>query len=360
MNIYEKVYKACSAIYPGQVFEPGRYDQYVKNPFFFPEIIKNIDKINHIYRLLKKSRLPLIQRTPGGSIARNNIHHISGAWDCREVWQENHQLKGVIITVIVKNTVFVFKCGNFKVNKSEMTGSKAFNIFKKVCAKAGINIDDYKIKDGKEVKATIESPLIKMFKRYERLEHVNHLDINSAWAWGVCQSFPAFTGIFDALKHKDKLIANMALGYCQSRYIGYSLANLSKAGIENCNKQVERLMERLIAEDFEIVGINTDGIWYQAKNGDFRLYHDENEGGDLGQWKNDHKDCEFLAYSDGQYWYKEKGKFHPVARGFYSYERIKAREEWNEADFDFAIGSQIIVEWDPEEGFITYETRSPE
>ena len=134
--------------------------------------------------------------------------------------------------------------------------------------------------------------------------------------------------------------------------LGYKTTFIGKIGDDIFGRQLKRAVEE--------VGINTDGIWYQAKNGDFRLYHDENEGGELGQWKNDHQDCEFLAYSDGQYWYKEKGKFHPVARGFYSYERIKAREEWNEADFDFAIGSQIIVEWDPEEGFITYETRSQE
>lgn len=354
----EKIYKACSFLSPGQKFDAGQYDQYIKEPCYITEIVKNLDKINTLYKLLKSSDLHQIQRTPGGSIAKHNIHHISGAWDCREVWQDNHQLKGIIITVIIKGYVFVYKCGNFKVNKSDMTGSKAFCIFKKTCDAAGIKLDDFKIKNGKDLKAGIEMPYIKMFKRYKVVDHVNHLDINSAWAWGVCQSFPAFTGVFAALKNKDKLIANMALGYCQSRYIGYSLANLSKAGIENCNRYVEKLMERLIKADFEILGINTDGIWYRAVNGEFKLYHDENEGNELGQWKNDHQDCEFMAYSDGQYWFKEKGVFYPRARGFYSYERIKAREEWNEKDFDYAMGSQLIVDWNPEEGFVTYEANS--
>lgn len=351
-NFRDKIYKKCKEMGRGQKFGFLKYDQFVRNPNYIPRILDNIEDINGLYKLLLQSDLYTITRTPTGTIAKHDIHHASGAWDIRKVYTDSDGLKGIILTVILRGEVFVFKFGNFKTKDSDMTGSRAFRIFNKACKKHSIDINKYKISNGKSVKDEIESPYIRMFVKYKKIQRVNHLDINSAWSAGVCKDYPEFTSVMQELRSKDKIIGNMALGYCQSKYIDYTLSQLSKSGVNNCNRQLDGLIKKLIEQGFQIIGLNTDGIWYKDATGKNRLYHDENEGHDLGQWKNDHIDCEFMAYSDGQYWFKENGQFNVRARGYYSYEQLKPREDWDETDFDKAMGTQTILEWNDREGFI--------
>ena len=355
MNFRDMIYNKCKELGNSQSFDFLEYDQFVKKPNCISRILDNIDKINELYQLLLSSDFEPILRNDCNSIIKHNIHHAGGAYDVRLVNADNGALKGVIITVIVHGEVFVYKCGNFRVKDSEMSGIRAYRIFGKLCRKHGINLTKYEIENGEIVKQNIESPYIRMFVKYKRLNHVNHLDFNSAWGAGFCKDFPEFTPIIEELRQKDKLIPNMALGYCQSKYIDYKHANFAQSGINNCNRAIDELIEKLENDGFQIVGLNTDGIWYRDIFGQQRLYHDENEGTALGQWKNDHKDCEFMAYSDGQYWFIEDGKFTPRARGYYSYEQLKPREEWNEYDFDKAMGTQVIIEWDEKVGFKYYE-----
>lgn len=352
MNDRDKIYNACKSIYPGESYKFLKYDQFVKNPFFFTKILDNIETINSLFKLLKNSNLSPITRTPAGCISKHDIHHAGGAWDYRKVTTKTGIFKGVIITVIIKDTVFVFKCGRFQVDKSEMTGVKAFRLFMSQCKKNGIDLNNYKSSEGFKIKNEIESAYIMMFLKHKRLEHVNHLDINNAWCAACCETYPEFIPVFEELRKKDKLIGDMALGYCQSEYCGYSLSSLAKAGINNTNKNVLNLLEKLTLQDFEPVGINTDGIWYYDKRNEGRIYTDTNNGIELGQWKTDHKDCIFYAESDGQYYFIEDGKFHVKARGFYRYEQIKPREEWDEEDFFKAINTSVLITFDDEEGFI--------
>ena len=150
---------------------------------------------------------------------------------------------------------------------------------------------------------------------------------------------------------KGKFYPSVALGYCQSKYCNYRWANLAKEGINGTNKVIKSLCTKLRFQDFEIVGINTDGIWYMDAKKENRLYHDENEGKGFGKWKHDHIDCEFMAYSSGQYWYRENGKFTPVARGSYGYELLKPRDQWDEHDFDKAMYTMIQIIWTDGIGF---------
>lgn len=353
MTIREKIYNLCNRLGKGQSFSFLEYDRMIKKPTIIVDIFNNIDNINNLYKLLLHSNLKKIIRTPCGTIKKHNIHHAGGAWDVEEVYTDNNQLKGVIITVIINGEVFILKCGGFSANKKEISGTCAFRAFLSACKAHNINIEDYYTNEGSLEKTKIEKPYIAIFKRYNIIPNVNHIDLNSAWAAGVCVDYPEFYPVFKDLLLKDKLYPSIALGYCQSRYIGYRLAKLSQSGVNNCNRMVESLLQSLTIQDFEIIGVNTDGIWYRDKlNGD-RIYHDSNEGVDIGQWKTDYKNVSFLAYSDGQYCFREaNGTFNVRARGSYSYEKIKAREHWNEEDFDKAMGTQIIIEWDPEEGFI--------
>lgn len=353
----DKIYSMCTAIYEGQEFDFLNYDQYVKNPKILKQVIREKDRINALYKALKASPLDKIQRTASGAIQKHNIKHASGAWDCKEVRTAQNVFKGVVITVILRNRVFVFKCGAFGVKDSEITGRKAFRMFESACKKHGINIWDYAIDNGVEIKSQIERPYILCLQKFKRLEHVHHLDINNAWCAGVCEDYPELIPVFVDLREKNKLIGDIALGFCQSEYIQYKLSNLSKSGINNTNRNITDLMESLAKQNFDVIAINTDGIWYKDKTNQNRIYTDENEGKELGQWKTDHKDCTFCAYSNGQYYFIENGKFNVRARGYYLYEKKKPRTEWDEHDFDQAMASAITLTWDNEEGFITYEAQ---
>lgn len=358
MSFRDDIYSKCLSFYEGQEFSPMKYDQYVKNPFLITKIIENMDKINDLYKTLLSSGLNKINRTDKGTIVKNDIKHVAGAWDCRKILTTNNIFKGVIITVIIKNRVFVIKCGSFSVNNATLSGPYCYRKFQKECKNFGVNLDKYKISNGEEVKRFIQPPIIKMLVKYKQLEHVHHLDLNAAWCWGCTVDYPEFAPVFESLRKKNKLFGDIALGYCQSEYIKYSLSNLSKSGINNTNDKIIQLTKKLLVDGFKIIGYNTDGIWYKDNTPDNRVYHDEEEGQNLGQWKNDYQDCTFLAYSDGQYWFKTPdGKFHPRARGYYLYEQIKAREEWDEYDFDKAMGSAAKIIWDDKEGFVLYEER---
>ena len=348
----DKIFKMCRRIYPGQKFEFMNYDLFVKNPFIFDGILEHLDTINGLYLALKNSNLPLLERNPSGSLKAHNIRNAGGAWDVRQVVTHVGQFKGIIITVIVKGYVFVFKCGNFKVKNSDLSGRRAFRKFSRVCELNGINLDKYKTKSGFDLKKEIEQPIIRMFKCYKKYNGVHHIDFNNAWCAGVCEVYPEFKPVFKTLREQDKLIGDIALGFCQSEYNDYSLTALAKAGINTTNKNVRDMWVNLVENGFTVLGINTDGIWYVDEMNPGRLYSDENEGLELGQWKTDHKNCDFMAYSDGQYWFRENGVFNVRARGSYAYETIKARKDWDEEDFDKAMGTLVEFAWDEERGLI--------
>lgn len=353
--MYEDIYKLCCFIGKGQQFEFGMYDQYIKTPTIIQKMSELESKANPLYKALRKSDMAQIKRTPKGGIAKHYLPHSIGAYDVQEVITENNIFKGVIITVIVKGTVFVFKCGLMSAKGSTLTGTKAFAKFKKMCLQQGIELEDYATENGKEVKEQIESPIIKVFHKYDLLHNVNHIDINSSWGAFCGKEYPKLFDIFANLREQDKMLANLALGYCQSQYCSYRLSNLAKAGINGTNEYIKTLWSKLWDNDFEVIGINTDGIWYRDNKNQNRLYHDENEGHQIGMYRHDHIGCDFLGYSDGQYWYKENGVFHPVARGFYNYELQKPRVEWDENDFDKAMkGGECLMEWNEENGFVFY------
>ena len=71
---------------------------------------------------------------------------------------------------------------------------------------------------------------------------------------------------------------------------------------------------------------NTDGIWYYSNRGP---YHDEDEGDSLGNWQNDHMNCEFLMTSEGRYQYVEDGICHTVVRGLCDLDLVEPdRDKW--------------------------------
>ena len=352
--ISDEIFELCRSKSEGQLFDPLEYDQLIKKPKILNHIFEDKEFINKLYKLLKKSYFSQIERTKNGAIKKHNVKHWSGAYDVRQCYTKKNVFKGVIITVIIFNYVFVFKCGHFAVDNSEMNGRKAMRNLVSECNKQHIDIKKYEVENGEEIKQTIPKPYITLNHEYagQEIEHVHHLDINSAWPAGCCKDYPELTDVFKKLREIDKYIGDMALGYCQSEWCDYKYANLAKSGIVNTNRYIINLMTNLINQKFDIACINTDGIWYFDKTKQNRIYHDENEGTQLGQWKTDHKDCTFYGYSDGQYYFIEDGKFNVRARGYYWYEQIKPREQWDKEDFFKALQTLTVITWDENEGFI--------
>ena len=357
MSIYDEVFNLCNNLGKGiKIKDYKHINLKTIKPNYINRIMDNAEKINELYILLYNSNLPSIQRTPSGGIAVHNIHHASCAYDIEEVYTEKDVFKGIIITVIIKTYLFVFNCGMFSTDKSTLSGAKAFNEFKKECKRYNIDITKYYIDNGKAIKETIPSPKIKFNNKYmyKRLQHVNHIDLNHAWSAGLVNEYPEFKPVMEALNNKDKLLSSIALGFMQSQYINYKLAHFAKAGIVWCNNKIFELMQKLYEQDFEVIGINTDGIWYIDLRNENRLYHDEEERPGIGYYKTDHIDCELAAYGNGQYWFKENGKFNVRARGYYIYEQQKPRELWDEIDFDMAMRNEASIKFIKGRGFVIH------
>ena len=354
----ERIYELCLNLGAGTATKGFlNADRYKARPVYITSIIRNVDAINALYQALIHSTLPIIERSPTGAIAKHNIHHASGAYDVREVTTKKGIFKGIIITVLLFNRIFVFKCGMFSVKDKKDTGFKAFREFCSRIKAMGKTLDDYKIENGEEVKESISSPYIKFLRKYQKIQHVNHMDMVCAWGSGFAKAFPEFETIIKEMEQKDKILPSVFLGYCQSEYCDYAFSHFAKAGIEFCNKKMQEYTEQLEAQDFEIIGYNTDGIWYVDKLEQGRLFHNDEEGNGLGQWRNDHVDCELCAYGDGQYWFREDGKFNVRARGYYYYEQEKPREEWDEKDFDRAMSCETSVTFIRGRGFVIHLCR---
>lgn len=325
------------------------------------EVVENIDTINYIYQTIKAQKwLNTIKRTPSGSIAQSCLEN-SCAYDVY-VKNLNNQTLGVQITVILGRESWVFKFGQLTANKkSNMSGAKAFELFAQECKKQNVDLEKYALskEDGYKEYYSISRHKIENYKLFKEIEHVNHIDFNKAFPSCLCEKYPEFEKVFKSIleKRKDaKYIVDPAIGYMRSPYLNYKYSKLAKAAVDGNNYKLIDITINLKLQGFEVLGYNTDGIWYHDLTNQNRLYHDENEGLGLHKWKHDHIDVLWYAQSDGQYYYIEdngKGKFTPVLRGAYHYAKIKPRENWDcREDFFKAIESYLDIIWKDEVGFV--------
>ena len=273
-----------------------------------------------------------LPRTPSGgiSIAAENWNRFPG-FDIRT---SNSMAE---LTVIDKEGCWRLQFRRKIEKGKEISGRTSYLKFEEVCKRFGVDLREMMLpnpEDGKIVKALIDKPRIDM--RTEILNkiypHANHIDIHSAHMAGVAFAFPELQDpiqhCYDNRKRYGiyKSILTHTWGYFQSQYspVYFRLAHLSKAGLDHTNKVVDDLTDKLIATGREILGHNTDGIWYDGE-----VYHGEGEGNDLGQWQNDLIDVQFRARSKGCYEYIDKeGIYHPVVRGKTTLDDKKPREEW--------------------------------
>ena len=239
-----------------------------------------------------------------------------------------------------------------------MTGTRAYFAFKNMCLENGINLDDYAIENGKEVKDTIEKPLVRLTENGlfdAKYMHVNHIDFHSSYPSGLINHYPEFEPVIRKLyegrnTHPEyKQILNLTIGMMHSRLLGYKFSELAKKAIEDNNRRVLELSERLEESGRIPLLYNTDGIWYYGE-----VYHGEGEGKDLNQWSNDHVNCVFRMRSTCAYEYIEDNVYKPVVKGVMPLDKKLPRDKWKWGDiykgniltFSFSDLGILIIEGD--------------
>lgn len=295
---------------------------------------------NTLSLLLGESDFAEIDRTRSGGISVKHLRY--PAYDI----EINPKSFIAQIITITGYGMWRFKWGYAK--DSPCGGREGYNFFRDLCEKHGLYLEKYFENDkkkAKEVKESIVWPKVDFYMGNRNhnigklLEDVHHLDLNSSYMSGLVHELPEFREPVEELYKKKKEAPKgseekelykaylvVPTGYFQSQYFGYKLSHLSKIMIEYNNKRIDELTEKLIAYGCEPILYNTDGIWYRGP-----IYHDEDEGTELGQWKNDHINCKFRAKSAGCYEFEENGIYYPVIRGRSNLDKeCPDRTKWGE------------------------------
>lgn len=316
----------------------------------------DVNLFNEIYVKFRNSELTPIQRTPSGGIAQCKANR-------RGVWDYQICNVGVTLTTIIEGYTFCITIASKDDTKEKnMRGMTAFHRFMDKCLEYGIDLHDYEIENGAEVKLTIPSPKISMkfimTKDDAGLENCHHLDFHNSYPAGLCNTHPEFRQVVEPIYEtrktnpENKAILNLTIGYMQSLMprVKARWAHLSKDAIVDNNNRIDELSKRLTASGRDVIGYNTDGIWYQGE-----IYHGEGEGTKLGEWSNDHVNCTFRSKSDGAYEYIENGEYHAVLRGRTNYDLIEPRDNWKWGDIyqdDLVV---LKYKWDDATGVVPAE-----
>ena len=249
----------------------------------------------------------------------------------------------------------------------KITGSKAFQELCKVCRRHGLNLEKLRIRNGRRVKKEIEPTMIALENEAFAdltFEGAHHIDIHSAWPAALTRIYPEFLPPIQEIYLKKKVaskesyeymmnkaILNCAIGYMQSliSYHHAAWAHLSKAAINENNRYMRELAQKLKDSGRVILAYNTDGIWYLGD-----IYHGENEGQELGQWENDHINCKIRFKSGGTYEFIENEVYYPVMRGRTNLDDWLPRDQWQWGDIYKAIPK--IFYFVPGIGIILRET----
>lgn len=308
----------------------------------------DIDKFNKAVKLVHSNKLNKIARTSSGSISNTLKYKLNNkyAYDIR------HSTSRVSLTIICGNNVYNIVVGKPK-ELREIEPIKAWNKFIEICNDFNINFDDYKItkEEGKSICEEIKSnkdlsPMISMkynmSENDELLDNVHHIDIHSSYPSGLVKMYPEFKPVIEYIYNKRKedgvykAIMNYTISGCtMSKYSPWyrQWSHIAKFVRENNNKNVKYLSWLLTLNGREVIGYNTDGIWYRGE-----IFHKSKdniitEGHNYGQWENDYVNCKFRSRSDGAYEFIENGKYHPVLRGLTKLDIIEPdRSKWQLGD----------------------------
>ena len=332
------------------------------------------EEFNEVYKWAKDNCM-LGVKTRSGGIAggpKNRYHNF--------YLINNKKASVELIICHTEYGCYKFVCKNKKSEDNCVGGKQALQTIYKTAKRFNV-FDIFKDnavdKDkGEEIKKEIESPMIyvtsEIYKGRE-FEHCYHIDANSSYASRISEAYPELKPMYEWLYKNRKenndyfkhvltnSIGAMQSQYCvdiDNRYMNtsspYQLAIFAKTAINGTNKYIIDLLAKLYREGFEPLLINTDGIWYRSKDKTNRCYHDDNEGTELCQWKNDHNDVKLYIKSAGSYQFIEDGKVKTVLRGVTELDKVKPnREEWTWREIDnYPVKMLKFIEG---EGIVEYE-----
>lgn len=221
--------------------------------------------------------------------------------------------------------------------KGSYNSRDAWSTFYKSCTKNGINLEeDYQIskEEGFSIRYQLKTDksvsIRRCFTDYvnrdeivsKTFENMNHLDLNSSYMSGLVYYHPEFKNVISEFykkkstakteeeKDKWKKILTIPYGWMYSELCDYRYAHLSRDMIKYNDMMLDTICKNMIETGRLPILFNTDGIWYQGD-----IYHDENEGTGLGQWKTDHKNCTWRCRSSACYEYVENGEYNGQCSG---------------------------------------------
>lgn len=233
-----------------------------------------------------------------------------------------------------------------KINELGITGRAAYFKMRDEFKKDNINLDDYAVENGKEIKEEIKKPMIELgtFTQTDNTYvNASHIDLHSAYPSGIVANYPELKPTIERIYNNRKnskqdtnlkLQLDAAIGYFQSEYCTinhnkYALAKLAKAGVNWCYDTINEIAEELNSQDKTILAFNTDGIWFIDTG---KRFKSKWIGDGLGKAAIDHTNCKIRFKSKGSYEFIENGKYTPVVRGSTRLDQIKSRDQWKWGD----------------------------
>ena len=308
---------------------------------------ENVAIYNAQVNYFKSIGLPKIKRTPSGGISLKSIGY---GWDSRKLGKSS-MMELTVSTWYAEYRLILTNAVDGDGDPSKMSGCTAYITMRGEFKRDGINLSDYAVPNGRQIKEEeIENliicttPALEIGKTYE---NIHHLDFHSSFPGGLANTHPELRPTIERVYAKRKASAdgsrlNLALdasiGYFQSEYCKinkhrYALANLSRDAINDNNARIRRATDELIASGRVPLLYNTDGIWYA---GDL-LETGTDYGPGVGRWENDHTALKFRVKSRGAYEYIDADGYHPVVRGRSKLDETKSRDKWEWGDI-FNIG----------------------
>lgn len=300
---------------------------------------ERLDEFNDIY-FDAKTKYTLVKHTKSQGISNN----IKQRFHERYFIVKGNQRFELVI--ICREGCYRFLLQNKKHKDNTVSGQEACREIYSWCDKYNIDLSKYTTNDGKAIKEQIEKPHIEVLEKLALgipLDNVYHIDFRSSYASRICETYPELKEMYvDIFNHRKedngyyKHVLTNSIGCWQSVYCvdyksrrnikPYQFATLSKVAINGTRAKIEDMIVKLTNSNRVPLLTNTDGIWYYSNRGP---YHDEDEGDSLGNWQNDHMNCEFLMTSEGRYQYVEDGICHTVVRGLCNLDLVEPdRDKW--------------------------------
>lgn len=311
------------------------------------------EEFSKIYMWLRQSDIWEYRLERSGSNAIRTAHEkwYGCGWDIEVRYAS-------IEMIIIYGGMWRFLFRSDVKNDVGMYGWEAMNVFNAKCLDYGIDLEEYKIENGLEIKEEIEDAMICYGALGDIsgkvIEGANHIDFHSSYPAGLVNTHPEFRPVVEELyegrkEHPEyKPVLNLPIGVFQSEKMnGACWAHLSRDAIGDNNRRIRELSGRLLDAGRLPIAYNTDGIWYCGDP-----YHGDGEGSNFGEWENDHVGCKIRFKSQGCYEFIEDGVYYPVVRGRTYYDRIKKRSEWEWGDIFRKDAVPFEFAWDWEKGIV--------